>query len=166
MKAKLFLIVAITIAIFGCQMSTPLTEFVSEEGNFSVMMPGTPTEESESTAEGIDIHMFSAESGSTAYVVGYSDFPQEIIDVTDPEMLLGFAQDGAVGSGALISEAPITLNGYPGKDLKFEEASEGLIIYARIYLVDNRLYQVIATTEDSDMPTEISEFLDSFKLLQ
>ncbi|MBN1431094.1 MAG: hypothetical protein JXB07_22180 [Anaerolineae bacterium] len=166
MKVKLVILLAVAMTIFGCQLSaTPPTEFVSDEGKFSVLMPGTPTEETQTTTDGTDIHMFSVEDWGDAYLVGYSDFPQDIIEGTDAEMLLDFARDGAAGDGTILSETSITINGYPGRALEIDSSDDDIVLYANIYLVDNRLYQVIVTSGDGTRSAKVSEFLDSFKLL-
>lgn len=167
MKARRLILAFMALAVFGCMQTATFTEFVSEEGGFSVSMPGTPTEEtntSSSAAGDIDMHMFSLRSGGNAYLVGYSDYPPDLLEGIEPDDLLDFARDGAVSGGTLVSEAPITLNGHPGRDLTVETSEEGMKIYIRMYLVGNRLYQVIVSTRDGDLTEDMSDFLDSFKL--
>lgn len=169
MKARRTMLAVIALFIFGCLQNATFTEFVSEEGGFSVSMPGTPTEETQSIpteAGDIEIHMFSIESGSTAYLVGYSDYPPDVIEIVDSDMLLDSARDGAVGDGALLSEKSITLGDYPGRELTVETSDEGIMVYARVYLVGNRLYQVVVSTGDDALTEEMRGFLDSFKLLE
>lgn len=166
MKTKLSLLAAIIMAILGCQLSPPpFTEFVSEEGGFSISMPGPPNEERETTSEGVLSYTYSAETSDAIYIVVYSDFRRDFVEDYDPGWILDTAQDGAAGKGELLSSEPITLDGHPGRDLKIQ-TSDGTVVFTRYYLVDVRLYQLVASTESGTMTTEVGEFFDSFTLKQ
>ncbi len=65
----------------GCQQ-TPWKKFSSSQGAFSVLMPGTPTEQirTANTAFGsIDVHMYLLEQTDVAYMVAYSDYPNTVV---------------------------------------------------------------------------------------
>jgi hypothetical protein len=164
MKTRLSLLAAIIVAILGCQLSPPpFTEFVSEEGGFSVSMPGPPNEKSETTSEGVLSYTYYVETSDATYIVVYSDFRRDFVENNDPESILDTVQDGAVGNKELLSSEPITLDGHPGRDLKIQ-TSDGTVAFTHFYLVDVRLYQLIASTESGTMTAEIGEFFDSFTL--
>lgn len=154
--------------------SQPTVEaFASEAGQFSIAAPA-PFEETQQSVETpvgpVEIHTFTAEAEDTAYVVAYSDYPPEIVDQTDPQVLLDSSRDGAVNNlgGTLVNEEVIDLEGNPGRSLEISAtANQGQMatINSRIYLVDNRLYQVLVVAPEGQSTPEASEtFLDSFDL--
>lgn len=142
----------------------------TEEGRFSVTVPRalTETTQKEETQIGeIDIHMFLTKHEEIEYGVGYNDYPPELI--IDPQLGLDGSRDGIIASvdGELLSEQPISIDDHPGRELTIEatENSRTIIVQARIYLVENTLYQIltVAPEEHSSSP-DIAKFMDSFKL--
>jgi hypothetical protein len=149
--------------------------FTSETGGFTIDSPLDLIEASQSvpTAAGdIDIYTYTAENDNAAYVVAYSDYPAEIVEQTDPAMILDGGRDGAVGNvgGTLVSEDQIELDGNPGRSLVIDaETDDGqaATINARIYLVENRLYQaLVVVPKDGEDKVDIQGFLDSFTLTE
>lgn len=146
----------------------PWKEFTSEEGGFSVHMPGEPTYNVQPapTAQGtVQIHMFLIEHGVMAYGVMYNDVLGEIMDV---QKFLDDRRDAAVKtvSGTMLAEKSISLEGHPGREIKLKTA-DNIQYTGRLYLVDGRLYQVIATAPagvNADAAT--SKLMESFKLLK
>jgi hypothetical protein len=162
------------VLISACSSNTK-QELKSDSGKFSITAPGELKEELQSvdTDVGkIDIHMYTLEKSGRAYVVGYSDYPQEMINQTDPQKLLDGGRDGAMKnvSGKLIKEKKITLKENPGRELVLDGTSasgQEATIMARLFLVGNRLYQVmVVTPKGADSSSETSDFLGSFKLLE
>lgn len=150
------------------------TEFKSEAGGFSLLMPGEPTEEvqTQPTEVGdIDIHMFTYETQDTAYMGGYNLLPQAIVDLSEPNAMLDSACNGQVSStgGVEVSRQEIALGAYPGRDLeiRIEDASGVKTLHTRIYLVENKLYQILVVGDENQSGAEDTlKFLDSFKLLE
>ncbi len=149
--------------------------FTSEEGYFSIGFPGEPTESSQeiSTAIGpITIVLYTYENRNGVYLASYSDYPDEIIEQSDPNDLLKGAQSGAVGNvnGQLISSKDIDIATYSGKEIVFKipkskRMPPGGIGKAQFYLVDNRLYQILSIEGGSKVSAAANQFLDSFELL-
>ncbi len=163
------------LMLTACNGGNPPTPeaFASETGQFSIAAPA-PFEETQQSVETpvgpVDIYTFTAETDDTAYVVAYSDYPSEIIEQTDPQVLLDSSRDGAVANlgGTLVSEEVIDLEGNPGRSLIINATAnqnQAATINSRIYLVDNRLYQVLVVVpEGESTPEESESFLDSFDL--
>lgn len=150
-----------------------LEEFSSPTGAFTIAtpVPLEATQESVQTPVGpIEIHTFQAETEDSAYVVAYSDYPAAIVTESDPEMLLNSSRDGAISNvgGTLVSEEAIEIDGNPGRSLVIstgEGTAEPAVINSRIYLVDNRLYQILVVTpEGAEQPAVTDGFLESFDL--
>lgn len=149
-------------------------EFKSQEGGFSIMTPYALKETTQTvdTQIGkIEIHFFSADQSGKSFVVVYSDYPSEVVKASDPEQILDGSRDGAIDNvkGELISETRISLHEYPGRDLTIsvqDKNGQALFMRGRIFLVENRLYQIMAiVTKGNENNSEINDFLQSFKLL-
>jgi len=157
----------------GCGETT-WSEFSSAEGAFSVLMPGAPTEETQTqdTEMGaIDVHSFTFEQGGVAYLVGYNIFPAAVIEAASPAALLNGARDGQAKAvnGTLVNEQEITLGAYPGRDLEIRaEDADGIkTLHTRIYMVEDKLYQILVVgLEGQSAAEDTIKFLDSFKLLE
>lgn len=148
-------------------------EFASKEGHYSVLMPGTPTESTQKVptpAGEIVANIATVEqSRGVGYAVSYNDMPFDENQLKEPgavDKVLDGSANGQVTNvkGKLISQKPIKLGDYPGREVYFEVPEKGEI-RSRIFLVGKRLYQtmvqgpkVTVTSKDAD------KFLDSFKL--
>ena len=165
------LCLAATLLLAADDATTKPADFAPKDGRFTVQMPGEPKEQTSkvNTPIGpIDVHLFiSAPDPKSAYMVGYSDYPEEVVKKSDSDKILDGARDGAVRNvkGTLESEKKITMDGHPGRD--YVISTEGFRGRERIYLVNARLYQVMllgskefVTGKDAD------KFLDSFKLTE
>jgi len=167
--------ILIVILLSACGSTGP-EKFTSEEGAFSVISP-LPLEESTQSIDTelglIEVHFFMAEQVDRAYMVGYSDYPQDFVDQSDPQAMLDGARDGAVGNinGKLVSEIKVLLDDqYPGREIvvtaMLDQDQEGTL-KERMFLVGNRLYQVMVIAPSGDMGVqEMDEFINSFKLLK
>jgi hypothetical protein len=140
-----------------------------EGGRFSISMPGKPKplQQSVNTAAGpIKMYMNQLDLGSMVYTVIYSDYPANLTAQSDPQTMFNHARDVILKnqSGKLLSERFISLNGYPGKELKVS-LPNNIITIERMYLVKQRLYQaIVGTSPDRQSSPDINRFLDSMKL--
>ncbi len=162
----------------GCQQNTPSgpalgwEEFAPGGRGFSVLLPGTPTEEStsEPTALGVvDTAWFKLEpeGEKLSYGVRYDSYPPMVLAIGDAATLI-FARSRTLAveiKGKTLDEEDVFLEDHTGKQITYELPDGKLGIY-RIFLINERMYQlgVKAAPEDASA-REISTFLDSFKLL-
>lgn len=148
-------------------------EFSSSNGNFSILMPGTPAEERQTidTEVGpINVQLFQVlREGEAGYVVGYADLPKNIIQTPqDVEEFFGGTIRGIVNSlqGRLLSQRNVKLGNYPGREIKIQ-AAQGVMVSSRIYLVNQRFYQILVlTAQEQNLSKSIQGFLNSFRLLK
>ncbi|MBD2000207.1 hypothetical protein H6G00_26970 [Leptolyngbya sp. FACHB-541] len=143
--------------------------FSPSAGGFSVSMPGQPTERLVQEF----LHMFSVEHDGRIYAVGYAELDQERLNAALQENPDGFwngirrglLQDGEAD---LTGDRPISLNGYTGREIEYEDA-DGLTGKVRVFVVNQRLYQVMAVEvadgSDIEDSEEAEAFLESFQLL-
>jgi hypothetical protein len=151
------------IARSGWQVFSP------SAGGFSVSMPGEPTERLVQEF----LHMFSIEHNGRIYAVGYVDLDQETLAVAlqdNPDRFWNGVRRGLLqeGEADLIGDRPISLNGYTGREIEYEDAN-GLTGKVRVYVVNQRIYQVMSVEAADSSNIENSEeaeaFLESFQLL-
>ena len=140
----------------------------SEEGNFSVSMPGTPRPLAAPIILG-DLraisHVFHVTSAGNNYSVSYTDLA---IDPTDEAVTLKIfeaAKENLLkrAEARLITEKIVTLNANPGREIT-ADAPNGIIL-SRTFLVKNRMYQLVVVYPEKSSLTDIKRFMDSFSLL-
>ena len=169
------LVMAVIILVAACSFSnaqqTAWTAFSSDEGGFSVLMPGVPNPNklTVNTTSGVaEANMFSLSDESlNEYIVAYSKYPKtdsrevstrKLFDKVRDEILL-------VQHGKLLNEAAITLDGFSGRSIAVERP-DGVITTARFYVVGDRFYQLSVNAKTNGRePEATNRFLDSFKLL-
>jgi TonB family protein len=149
-------------------------EFKHEAGNFAVMMPGKPLEMSqtvESEIGKIPIYSFTAPGETLTYLAMYAEYPISIDTSEAAKISLDNARDLLVSrrNGKLISEADISFGKYPGRELKAKV--DGGMVRSRTYIVNKRMYMVMALTPGEDTSKQldskkVDDFLASFKLLR
>jgi hypothetical protein len=163
--------VVLFIASLAACAGVEWTEYRSDAARFAASFPGKPTESTKTanTAVGsIEMKMYGVSQRQTAFSVAVADYPPDQVKQLGPVTILDGARDGAVATtqGKLLSELIIDMAGNPGREVKIGIAGGKATVRAKILLVGNRLYQIIAVTpmEDSYAP-QVRRFLDSFRLL-
>lgn len=152
--------------------------FSSTTGNFSILMPGTPQENKRTLNNKngtIQVHTFMVErpQEDVKYTVSYTEYPEEYIKLLHENNLVEKAlEDGKNAvlrktKGTLVSETKINLNNYAGREIYYQKPGDK-IVKLRIYLVNKRLYQILAETttkKEKFLTKSIGGFLNSFTLL-
>jgi hypothetical protein len=142
-------------------------EFVSKDGGFSVVLPETPKE---STEDGLKQHQFQVDTPNGTLVVSYQDNPG-LKDATDDVIVDALKQaQEAVQKGfqgnPVKSQAIKLADKYPGLDFECDIPAAGGVYRSRSYMVDGRLYQLIAVGVKEFATGETANtFLGSLKLL-
>ncbi|MBN1218138.1 MAG: hypothetical protein JXM69_04360 [Anaerolineae bacterium] len=154
-------------------------EFSSAEGGFSVRFPTEPSEQTQGTPTvmgEIEMQIFMAPLGEEAiFGVMYNDFPLDISSVTAEriEEILDSGRDSALANmgGEMVNEESVSLDQYPGRHITFEISKDkfpgGGKGVLRAYLIENRLYQLIALGSHQGITDEdIEFFINSFELTE
>lgn len=160
--------------------STAWLPFVCNDGNFSAYYPGTPKPTSNIALTDLgELRITSYFCSSTQadsnflYGVGYSVYPQHIMDEIDT---LGYPLDlffeGAISGTIDDSEATmlssyfVDWHGYQGRAVVAELNSGRQLMVMRFYLVHNVMYCLQVLTQAQNYPNRaIDFFFDSFALL-
>lgn len=169
MNFRWFAPVAMVVLLAGCLQSWK--EYSSADGQYSVLMPGTPTEkmQNRNTAAGdITAHAALLDKTPVVYMVMYNDYPEQVMQGGSPSQILENARDGGVRSarGKLVGDSAITLlNKYPGREIQIEMPDGLHAVRIRVYMVKNRMYQVAYRSgKDNLFSKDATKFLDSFKI--
>jgi len=145
--------------------------FASVDGRFEVLMPGQVKSFDTDVANDLGpsvLHMNVATAGETMYVANWVDFPRDAVNEL-PDRMLDDSREGALENldGELVSEKKIKLGQHPGREIVIKVEKLDRLFHARVYLVENRLYQVLAFgPPDVVKSRESQKFLDSFKLMK
>ena len=140
-------------------------------GKFKINLPpGKPNEQIIDIPVGdekIKLFIFGVESETQSFLVGYCDYPKEIVEKGDPEDLLDGVMKGMLEGmkGKEKSTEKIKIEGFSARELSFTIPDAKATGKARAFLVKNRLYQIIAF-EAKEKPEKVDDFLKSFSLLK
>jgi hypothetical protein len=157
------------LAFAGCKRvdldNTPIREFRSAEGRFTVQVPGSPKEESQ-TVLGMTMKVYTVEGHDGAFAVSYADVP-----IGDNESSWQISQrfDGARdgmlrnAGGKLTREYALTLQGkYRGRGIDADVPAKNGKLRARVYIVGKRFYQLLVVgTKERVESANATRFLDS-----
>ncbi|MDF2885662.1 MAG: hypothetical protein K0R23_47 [Lacrimispora sp.] len=145
--------------------ASAFTVFEDPNGVFTASYPGTPKEMKQSVSSGgtsTDLYSYILEEENALYNVMYNDIPEG--SATDPATML----EGAVSNIPYTIEdsKDITLGEYPGKELKYSAPmqSDTITIYHRVFISEDRIYQLQAVSESGERTPEIDTFFESFTL--
>jgi len=175
-KPKLLFALALLVTAAGSSAlaADDWKDFSSPEGRFSVDFPGTPQQAKQPMQTKVGtlvarIAMLSS-SNNLFYGVLYLDYPKATLEKYSADDLLEGSRESAVKrvkGGRLVGEEKISLAGNPGRQF-IVEAPGDVRMTVRVYLVNNRLYWLIASVKSSDKGSEKeadpTHFFDSFKL--
>jgi hypothetical protein len=148
------------------------SDYKSPTGHYQVALPGASAETQTTIPSPLGpLPMKLVQSmsfaDSTAYQVGYIDYPDSILLLGDPSNLLNGAVSGlALGAGGkVLQDNSVTVNGHAGRDFKVSVFNDNGVAQGRVILVGSRLYVILAMApKDSANPTTIKQFIDSFQL--
>src|SRR5262249_1202843 len=144
--------------------------YTSQEGGFSVSMPSGAQEASNEikgdglqlTAKGLGVE---SGDGKTGYLAGFMPLTAEILKGGSDRIFGNFKNGITQKTGAkVIAESPISLGNDPGREYVVSGPGQATT-YLRTYLVQDRLYVLIAYAPDiNPSAPEYTNFFDSFKL--
>jgi len=141
---------------------------MSPEGRFTVLMPGPPTEKTETVDSEhgpYTSHLFTwrDEDPERVYLIGWVDYDPDFNFYHQAEMEAN-RDNFVTGVGArLLSSYRATIDGYPAIEFTAETADK--IFKSRVYIVGRRPYQiVIGSPKGMDDSANVQRFFNSFKV--
>jgi hypothetical protein len=177
LTAGALLILGFIVTVLGaCSPSgsewQPLTV---HEGGFSILMRGQPQYQRQvldTPAGKMEAHLYSSDRPDAYYAVGYSDYPLALVVGGSAEELFAGVRDTWVRrlEGRLTAaDDRITKGKYPGYAFSARGKANGAdaLLDARLYLVDQRLYQIVAIGRKHEVSQGVvNRYLDSFALVE
>lgn len=142
--------------------------FNSELGRFSVLMPETPTDKTDTTQSEhgpYTTHLFITRTKETnfVYLIGWVDYDPSFNFNKQSELAAN--RDNFVKGikATLVSTRPLQIDGYQA--LEFVAETAEMVFKSRVYMVGRRPYQiVIGYPKDQEDPLTTNRFFNSFKV--
>jgi len=145
-------------------------EVVAKEQGFAISMPGDPDHQKQnvrSPAGPVSAHTYTFSRVGTVYSITAVEYPEGLIQPDAADQTLRYTRDGMVKQmeARILADKEIFLGGNPGREFQCQQKN-GLYTRIRIYLVKNRMYEVIcATAPENRQGGDVPRFLNSFRLL-
>lgn len=141
-------------------------KFTSDMGRFSVLLPDTPTDKTETTPSDhgpYTTHLFIARDTKNVYLIGWVDYDPSFNFNKQSEMDANRNNFVKNIKATLISSRSLNVDGYQAIEFTAETADR--VFHSRVYMVGRRPYQiVIGLPKDQDDPVVINRFFNSFKV--
>jgi outer membrane lipoprotein-sorting protein len=143
------------------------TEFRSEEGRFTVLLPQKPTSQSSTvdTPQGrFAQQAFIATHDLLVCMVAYTDLPKQFLVSNDVDGFLDGIRDQLIKEvdGKLASETPLMLAGHVGRDIKVHVFQGQFRL--RLFSVGDRVYVLSLLQLEKTSEETVEKFFSSFKL--
>ena len=146
--------------------SSGWVKFTSDTGHFSVLMPDTPSEKSDTTDSQhgpYTTHLFVVKDTTSVYLIGWVDYDPSFNFNRQAEMEAN--RDNFVKgiNATLLNTRPTVIDGYSALEFTAETADR--VFKSRVYMVGRRPYQiVIGTPKGVDDTASVNRFFKSFKV--
>ena len=175
MTLRLFIALAFCVFAASCGKPSEWRSMDIAEGGFRMLMRGQPhvsNQQLDTPAGRMGAHLYSSDRPASYYAVGYSDYPLAFAVTENPDAIFKGVRDTwlrRIGGRSIGPDRKLTLAGkYPGVEFTAEGNAKGAAAYlqARLFLVDQRLYQVIAMGRKGEVPQgDVNRYLNSFRLV-
>lgn len=146
-------------------------KYIFRDGGFSVWMPqGIQSQETvtlETQAGNIDFQVVAIQPKSLRFVAAYSE-NQNLSQLGNSEQILASIRDGIITKTNfnLVQEKPINFQSYNGILLEMENINDKEDITFQIYLINQKIYVLAVSNKSNDYEKDITNFFNSFRLLQ
>src|ERR1044072_7155350 len=141
-------------------------KFNSDEGHFTVLIPETPTDNTETTESShgpYTTHLFIVKDTTSVYLIGWVDYDPSFNFNRQAELEAN--RDNFVKGikATLVTTKPTTIDGYYA--LEFTAETDDRVFKSRVYMVGRRPYQiVIGSPKGQDDTASTRRFFNSFKV--
>jgi len=146
--------------------SSGWVKFTSEQGHFSVLMPETPTDKTETVQSEhgpYTTHLFIVRDTISVYLIGWVDYHPDFNFNRQSELEAN--RDNFVKgiNAKLLNTRATILEGYSA--IEFTAETEDRVFKSRVYMVGRRPYQiVIGSPKGQDDTASVNRFFNSFKV--
>jgi hypothetical protein len=140
--------------------------FTSELGRFTVLLPGTPTDKTEtvdSEPGPYTTHLYRLRDQEKVYLIAWVDYDPQFKFHGQSELEANrdwFVKDM---KATLIDTRSLTVDRFPALEFRADTADK--TYYSRVYIVGRRPYQIaIGYPKGEDDPVTVDKFFNSFKV--
>jgi hypothetical protein len=170
------LLILLATVLVGCGKPSREWKSLSDsQGKFTVEMPGTPEKAShdmpiKSGTMTFNSYIVDMPEKAKFFMVCYVDYPPGTSDgsvASAHDVMDKYVAGGARKKNLkLEKKSQITLGNHPGQEYLFDEPKYGDKSSWRVYLVGNRLYQLVASwsPKGEEPSADAQRFLKSFQL--
>lgn len=142
------------------------SKFTSQEGRFSVFIPGIPEEKVETTPSDIGPYttrLFTLKYPRHVFLIGYVDYDPSFNFNRQLELDANRDQFVKNLKATLVASRNITIDGYSA--LEFTAVTEERIFKSRVYIVGRRPYLIVlGSLKGVDDSLALNRFFNSFKI--
>ena len=141
--------------------------FTSDEGRFSVAMPGVPEDQVETKPSDhgpYTTRLFVLRHQSNVFLIGYVDYDPSFNFNRQAELEMN--RDNFIKGikATLMTTRSLTIDGY--QVIEFTAENEQRLFTSRVYMVGRRPYQiVVGSPKGTDDSVTINRFFNSFKII-
>ena len=166
----------LAFVLSACAPASDWRELKLDDAGFSVLMRPEPyyTKQQLDTPAGkMFAHLYSQQRRDAFFAVGYADYPLALVVGAPPDQMFAGVRDTwtrRIAGKVVAQDNHIKL---PPRHRGIEFLAEGKIdgkdafVQGRLYLVDQRLYQVIAMGPKHEVPQGVvNRFFNSFRLIE
>ena len=149
-------------------------EFLSPDNDFKLSAPGQLVN-AEPTRDVVPNVIFKLKESENPYGVYFHvkrlDFPHGTLAGLPSTILdsaLNAARDKDVSAiqGQLVGDSPVSLESYPGREIRFSAEAGSILATERMYIVGDHLYLILAIRKPSEeADSAVTRFLNSFRLI-
>ncbi len=149
--------------------------FISKDGGFSVLMPAIPTFKKvshKSFVGTVEENSFQTKLNLESFTIEYSDIPKTAFFLSGPDTIFDEAKEGLLNDlhAIPLQFESTTFQGNPAKLRIFKGSSQAnpsteIIGKAKLFLINQRLYILVATAPRSTNSVNLDRFLNSFQKL-
>ncbi|MFN3968755.1 hypothetical protein [Flavobacterium sp.] len=172
--SKIKIICLLILSTLICfSFNTQTDWYVLDSANFKISFPEKPIEEKkmmQTLAGEVEANTFTykakrLDQKNLRYYFSYNELPKK--SLTEEKPLFDAAIAGSVRNhkAILISEKPITLGAYSGREVKMSLNNDQIIANMKIYIVKNKYCGLIVyCPKENDKNPYINYFFDSFEI--
>jgi hypothetical protein len=150
-------------------------DFYSDDGYFSVSLPGKPEKETENIKTQVGTisrqsFVVEKDGGQTTYLVMSIDYPKDAIEMVDHDQILNSVRDDVMATyrGTVNQEDWVQMDNYPGQEFDFEGKWKNSSVFGNVMtlLIEKRLYMLLALGVDEEVDAkDVEKFFVSFESL-
>ena len=141
-------------------------KFTSEEGRFSVFIPGVPKDQVQTTPSNIGpytTHLFTLRNPRHVFLIGYVDYDPSFNFSPQAELEANRDQFVKNLKAVLVSSRNVRVDGYSA--LEFTAVTDERIFKSRVYIVGRRPYLIVlGSPKGVDDAPALNRFFNSFKI--